>query len=78
MQMQINKTKNNITFKIKPFQLKTPETIKLTRNEEKITTKDKNNNIVLHLEITQQIIDNCKLRTLIIKRIQIYTFVADQ
>ena len=55
IKIQVNKIENRITFKIETgyyLELLTPETMKLLGSTENKITKDKNGEIVPHLEIT--------------------------
>ena len=59
-----NKIKNIITFKIKAryyFELLTPETMKLLGSTKSNITKDKNNENVPHLEITEVVLVHCNI-----------------
>ena len=61
-----NKIKNRITFKIKngySLEFLTKETIKLLRSTENKITKDKNGEIVPHLEITEVVLFHCNMVT---------------
>ena len=54
MRIYLNKIDNRITFKVKTeyyLELLTPETMKLIGSTENTTTKDKNGEIIPHLEI---------------------------
>ena len=63
MQIYINKIENRVTIKIQDgysLELLTSETIKLLGSTKHKTTKDKNDENVSHLEITEAILVNCK------------------
>ena len=60
----INKIENRVTFKIKngySLELLTPETIKLLRSTENKITKNKNDENVPHLEITEVVLVHCNI-----------------
>ena len=62
--MYINRIENRITFKIKNgyyLELLTPETMKLLVSTESKITKDKNGEIVPHLEIVELVLVHCNL-----------------
>ena len=62
--MCINRIENRITFKIKNgyyLELLTPETMKLLVSTESKITKDKNGEIVPHLEIVELVLVHCNL-----------------
>ena len=64
IQIHINKIENRITFKIKTgyyLELLTPEIMKLLGSTEKKTTKDKNSEIVNHLDITEVVLVHCNI-----------------
>ena len=57
-----NKIKNGVTFKIKTrysVELLTPETMKLLGSTKNKITKEKNGEIVPHLEITEKVLVHC-------------------
>ena len=59
VKIYVNKIKNRITFKIKngySLELLTPETMKLLGSTENRITKDKNDENVPHLEITEVVL----------------------
>ena len=60
----VNEIENRITLKIKtgcPLELLIPETTKLLRSSKSKTTKDKNGENVLHLEITKAVLRHCNI-----------------
>ena len=62
MRIYLNKIDNRITFKVKTeyyLELLTPETMKLIGSTENTTTKDKNGEIIPHLEITKVVLVHC-------------------
>ena len=62
MRIYLNKIDNRITFKVKTeyyLELLTPETTKLIGSTENKTTKDKNGEIIPHLEITKVVLVHC-------------------
>ena len=62
VELYANKIKNKITFKIKDgysLELLTPETIKLLGSTENKVTKDKSDENVPHLEITEVVLVHC-------------------
>ena len=62
VEIYVNKIKNKITFKIKDgysLELLTPETIKLLGSTENKVTKDKSDENVPHLEITEVVLVHC-------------------
>ena len=62
MRIYLNKIDNRITFKVKTeyyLELLTPETMKLIGSTENKTTKDKNGEIIPHLEITKVVLVHC-------------------
>ena len=62
--MYINRIENRITFKIKNvyyLEFLTPETLKLLGSTESKITKDKNGEIVPHLEIVELVLVHCNL-----------------
>ena len=62
----MNKIKNRVTFKIKDgyaLELQTPETMKLRGSTENKITKNKNDENVLHLEITEAVLVHCNIVT---------------
>ena len=78
MQLQINKAKNTITFKIKIFQFKMVEIMKLRKMKKKLQLKIKVMKL-LHITVYQPInsqLWNCD--HWLSKKIQMYTFVANQ
>ena len=59
VQIHVNKSENRVTFKIKngyTFELLTLDTMKLLGSTKNKTTKDKNGENVLHLEITEVVL----------------------
>ena len=59
-----NKIENRITFKIKRgyyLELLTPETVKLRANTKSKISKDKNNEIVPYLKITEVVLIHCNV-----------------
>ena len=64
VQIQVNKIKNRIVFKIKTrykLEFLTPETIKLLGNARKDVDKDKDGEIVPRLESAQVVLVHCNL-----------------
>ena len=64
MQIYINKIENRVTFTIKTgysLELLTPETMKLLGSAKNKITKDKNDENVLHLEITEVVLVHCNI-----------------
>ena len=64
IRIYVNKIENRITFKIKSgyyLVLLTPETMKLLRSTENKITKDKNGEIVPHLEVVELVLVHCNL-----------------
>ena len=64
IQIYENKTENRITFKIKngySLELLTKQTIKLLGSTERKITKDKNEENVPHLEITEVVLVHCNI-----------------
>ena len=61
MRIYLNKIENRITFKVKTkyYLGLTPETMKLIGSTENKITKDKNGEIVPHLEITKIVLVHC-------------------
>ena len=60
----LNRIENRITFKIKSgyyLELLTPETMKLLGSAESKTTKDKDGENVLHLEVVELVLVHCNL-----------------
>ena len=60
--LYVNKAENRIMFKIKTgyyHELLTPETMKLLESTKSKTTKDKNGENVLYLEITKLMLVSC-------------------
>ena len=60
----VNKIENRITFKIKngySLELLTPETMKLLESTENEITKDKNDESLPHLEITEVVLVQCNI-----------------
>ena len=73
----VNKFENRITFKIKTgyyLELLTPETAKLLWSTENKITKDKNNENVPHLEITDEVI----LPTRLSKRFKSFLYICSK
>ena len=69
----VNKIENKVTFKIKngySLELLTSETTKLLGSTKNKITKDKNGEIVPHLEIAKVVLVHCKLSIMIINKIQ--------
>ena len=64
IRIYVNKIENRITFKIKTGyypELLTPETLKLLGSTENKITKDKNDENVPHLEITEIVLVHCNI-----------------
>ena len=64
IRIYINKIENKITFNIKTgcyLELLTPETMKLLRSTKSKITKNKNDENVLHLEITEVVLIHCNI-----------------
>ena len=64
VQVYVNKIENRVTFKIKSgysLELLTPETMKLLGSNENKITKDKNDENVPHLEITEEVLVHCNI-----------------
>ena len=64
VQIYVNKIENRVTFKIKNgyrLELLSLETMKLPRNTENKTTRDKNGKNVPHLEITEVVLVHCDI-----------------
>ena len=64
VQIDVNKTENRVTFKIKDgysIELLTPETMKLFGSTKNKITKDKNSENVPHLEITEVALVSCNI-----------------
>ena len=64
VQIYVNKIENRVTFKIKngySLELLTPETMKLLGSNENKITKDKNDENVPHLEITEEVLVHCNI-----------------
>ena len=64
MKIYINKIENRVTFTIKngySLELLTPETMKLLGSAKNKITKDKNDENVLHLEITEVVLVHCNI-----------------
>ena len=64
VQIYVNKIGKRVTFKIKSgysLELLTSETTKLLGSTENKTTKDKNGENVLHLEITEVVLVHCDI-----------------
>ena len=62
--MYVNKTENRITFETKTgyyLELLTNETMKLLGSTENKMTKDKNDENVPHLEITEVVLVHCNI-----------------
>ena len=62
VEIYVNKTENRVIFKIKDgysLELLTPETIKVLGSTKKKITKDKNDENVPHLEITEVVLVHC-------------------
>ena len=64
VKINVNKIENRVTFKMKngySLKLLTPETLKLLGSTENKITKDKNGEIVSHLEIAEVILVHCNI-----------------
>ena len=64
VQINVNKTENTVTFKIKngySLEILTPETMKLLGSTKNKITKDKNGKNVPHLEITEVVLVHCDI-----------------
>ena len=64
VQIDVNKTENRVTFKIKDgysIELLTPETMRLFGSTKNKITKDKNSEDVPHLEITEVALVSCNI-----------------
>ena len=64
VQIYVNKIENRVIFKIKngySLELLTPETMKLLGSTENKITKDKNDENVPHLEITEVVLVHCNI-----------------
>ena len=64
IQIYVNKIENRVTFKIKngySLEFLTPETIKLLGSTKNKITKDKNDENVSHLEITEVVLVHCNI-----------------
>ena len=64
MQIYVNKIENRITFKTKDgysLELLTPERMKLLGTTENKITKDKNDENLPHLEITEVVLVHCDI-----------------
>ena len=64
VQIYVNKIENRVTFKIKngySLELLTPETMKLLESTENEITKDKNDENLPHLEITEVVLVQCNI-----------------
>ena len=64
VQICVNKIENRVTFKIKngySLELLTPETMKLLGTTKNKITKDKNDENVPHLEITEVVLVHCNI-----------------
>ena len=64
VQIYVNKIENRVTIKIKngySLELLTPETMKLLGSNENKITKDKNDENVPHLEITEVVLVHCNI-----------------
>ena len=64
VKIYVNKIENRITFKIKngySLELLTPETMKLLESTENEITKDKNDENLPHLEITEVVLVQCNI-----------------
>ena len=64
IQIYVNKIENRLTFKIKngySLELLTPETMQLLGSTKNKITKDKNDENVLHLEITEVVLVHCNI-----------------
>ena len=78
VEIYVNKTENRVIFKIKDgysLELLTPETIKVLGSTKKKITKDKNDENVPHLEITEVVLVHCDVVNnyiIIISKIQEY------
>ena len=64
VQIYVNKIENRVTFQIKngySLEILTPETMKLLGSTENQITKNKNDENMPHLEITEVILVNCNI-----------------
>ena len=64
VQLYVNKIENRVTFKIKngySLELLTPETMKLLGSTKNKITKDKNDENIPHLEITEVVLVHCDI-----------------
>ena len=64
IKIYLNKIENRITFNIKTeyyLELLTPETMKLLASTKSKITKDKNREVVPHLEITEVVLIQCNI-----------------
>ena len=64
VQIYVNKIKNRVTFKIRngySLEVSMPETMKLLGTTENKITKDKNDENVPHLEITEVVLVHCNI-----------------
>ena len=83
IKIYVNKLEKRITIKLKRGyypDLFTPESMKLLRSTKSTITKDKNNEILPHLEITEAVLIQCNILN---KTYQqdlrvLYTFVPDK
>ena len=78
-----NKIENRITFKIKRgyyLELLTPETVKLRASTKSKISKDKNNEIVPYLKITEVVLIHCNVVNNSYQQSSsvLYTFVANK
>ena len=83
VQIYVNKIENRITFKIKKgyaLELLTPETMKLLGSTKSKITKDKNDENVPHLEITEVVLVRCNIVNNDYQQDSrvLYTFVPDK
>ena len=64
IRVYVDKIENRITFRIKTgyyLELLTPETMKLLRSTKRNTTKNRNEENVPHLEITELVLVHCNI-----------------
>ena len=83
VQIYVNKIENRVTFKTKngySLELLSPETMKLLESTKKKITKDKNGEIVPHLEITEVVLVHCNIINNDYQQDSrvLYTFVPNQ
>ena len=83
VQIYVNKIENRVTFKTKTgysLELLLPETMKLLESTKKKITKDKNGEIVPHLEITEVVLVHCNIINNDYQQDSrvLYTFVPNQ